>query len=354
MTQYNPQYPPPPGYAPPPPASPQSTQPPGRRRFPFVAGYVLWFLPSLWRDAGRNWRGFGFLYLLILFLISWGVTLAKHHGPFTDFVRNDVPKFAKEVPTVDIKDGVVTTDVPYEPYIITNPDNGNALVVIDTTGQTTEPPEPEPSLLLTKNKLIVRNNNKVETHDLSQVKQFHFSSQDVQSFFDKLHALYWPVIFPSAVAWSMIWRLIQVLIYALIGMAIASGVRPPLSFGALMRLAALAITPVVLLDTVFAVTGLSFGCAWTTLGITLAIVLLVFMVRANNDPNAAPPPGRAYPPPGMYPPPGAYPQQQGMYPPPGMQPAPYGQPPQAPAPPAYQPPAPGGYPPPPPPRAPGY
>src|SRR5687768_5932249 len=137
MTQYNPQYPPPPGdlRPPAPPASPQSTHPTaGRRRFPFVAGYVLWFLPALWRDAGRNWRGIGFLYLLILFLVTWAAVFAKGHGTFKQFVRTEVPKFAKEVPSIDIKDGVVTADVPYEPYIIKNPDTGDALVVIDTTG----------------------------------------------------------------------------------------------------------------------------------------------------------------------------------------------------------------------------
>jgi hypothetical protein len=354
MTQYNPSYPPPPGYPPvppPPPGSPQSAaRDTGRRRFPFVAGYVLFFLPALWRDAGRRWGGFGFLYLLLLFALTWAAVLAKNHGSFTDFVRNDVPTFAKEVPTVDIKDGVVTTDVPHEPYIIKNPDDGNAIVVIDTTGETTEPPEPEPSMLLTKDKLIVRNNNKVETHDLSQVKQFHLDSQDVQTFFDRLHALYWPAIFPAAVAWSMTWRLVQMLLYALIGMAIASSVRPPLSFGALMRLAALAITPVVLLDTVIWLTGLNVGCWWTMAAIAIEIVLLIFMIRANDEGGGVRPPVGGYP--VMYPP---MPQQPGMYPPPGMQPAPYGVPP-APSPGSYPAPppapAPGSYPPPP--RPPGY
>lgn len=335
MTQFNPQY-----TAPNPPLSPQSSQPTGTRRFPFVAGYVLWFLPALWRDAGRNWRGFGFWYLVILFTLSWAAVFARWSGPLKNFVQTEVPKFAKEVPTVDIKDGVVTTDVPYEPYVIEDPESGNAIIVIDTTGETTEPPEPEPSMLLTKDKLIVRNNRKLETHDLSDIKQFHFSGQDVQSWADWGLTMWWPAGFPIAVVLTTIWRLLEVLIYAAIGMAVASSVRPPLTFGACMRLAALAITPIVLIDTVLWLTGWSFGCAWVFMGIAIAIVLLVFMVRANDDPTAPRTPGGGtYPPRGMYPPP-SYPPQ-GMYPPPGYG-APAGAP--IPAPP----------PPPPPPAPPRY
>src|SRR5688572_32963110 len=118
MTQYNPQYPPYPG--PPPAGSPQMS-PGGGRRFPFVAGYLAWFLPALWRDAGRRWRGIGVFYMLILVALSWAAVLGKGYPSFRDFVRNDVPTFASQVPNIDIKNGVVTTDA-HEPHVVANPD----------------------------------------------------------------------------------------------------------------------------------------------------------------------------------------------------------------------------------------
>lgn len=310
MTQYNPQYPPPPpGYSMPPMAPTPPMMPPhrppdfGARRFPFVAGYILWFMPALWRDAGRRWGGIGFWYITILVFISWAIPLATHYASFASFIHNDVPKFAKEVPAIDIKDGVVTTDVPYEPYIIKNPDTGSALVVIDTTGETTEPPKPAPSVLLTRNSMIVRQDYKVETHDLSQVKQFHMDKRDVQSWADKGLTLYWPVFFPGLSMLSLFMRIVQMLVLAAIGMAIASGVRPPLTYAALMRLSALAMTPVILLDILLWVTGLNaVPCVWFILGTVVQIVLLVFMIRANNEPGASPPPGPYFAAPVAYPP----------------------------------------------------
>jgi hypothetical protein len=325
---------------PPPPAPaplPQQQVPPGRRLFPFVAGYVMWFLPALWRDAGRRWRGIGFFYMLLLLALTWAAVMGKAHKPFEQFVRTEVPQFAAKVPTVDIKDGVVTADVE-QPYVIED-EQGNAIVVIDTTGETTQPPEPAPSFLLTKDALITRDQNKVQTVDLKGVKSFHLDGQWVQSKADWALAQYWTLWFPAAVVLSMLWRLVQMLLYGAIGLAIASSVRPPLGYAACVRLAALAITPVILIDTVLWVTGANLGCAWTIGALALEIVLLVLMIRANDVPAA---PGSG----------GPYYGQPGTMPAPV--PAPYGAP--APLPYGYPaPPAPGtsgGYVPPPPPPPP--
>src|SRR3954470_6773029 len=115
MTQYQPPYPPHPGPHGGPGAPQPQPQPQGPRRFPFVAGYLLWFMPSLWRDAGRRWRGVGFFYLLLLLLITWAAVFAKGYGSLKQGVQTELPKFSSQVPNIDIKDGVVTTDAP-EPY----------------------------------------------------------------------------------------------------------------------------------------------------------------------------------------------------------------------------------------------
>jgi hypothetical protein len=314
---------------------PPAQAPAERRRFPFFAGYALWFMPALWRDAGRRWGGIGFFYMLILLALCWAAVAAKNFPAVKRVVREEIPKFVKEIPAIDIKDGKVTTDVPYEPYYIMDPENERPIAVIDTTGETTEPPENEPSMLLTSNKLYMRNNGKVEIHDLSPVKSFHLDSARMQGWADKVVELWWPAIVPVWVVLMMLLRLVLMLLYGCIGLAVASGVRPRLGFGGCMRLAALALTPVILVDTIFMLTGVSGGCAWTIGGIALAIGLLVVMVRANNEPTLQPPSpyGGGYPPGGF--PMGMQQQQQGYAPPgyvPPMQQQPYNVPPPPPPP----------------------
>ncbi|HEX5869288.1 MAG TPA: DUF1189 family protein, partial [Longimicrobium sp.] len=229
-----------------------------------------------------------------------------------------------------------------EPHVIANPEDGKPLIVIDTTGATTEPPA-APSVLLTRDKLIVRQQNKMETHDLSQIQSFHVDGKRVQGWADTMLGGYWTLGFPLLVVFSFVLRLLQMLLFGVVALLVASSVRPPLGFAACMRLAALAMTPVILLDTLIWLTGLNVGCAWFLIAIGLEVTLLIFMVRANDDPRAEPPGGFA-PAFGYAPPSGvAYPPQ-GYAPPAGYGAPAQGYPPAPPAPPSYT------SPPPPPPR----
>src|SRR5689334_14838410 len=114
MTQYNAPYPGYPGGMPPQypqQFSPQSQAAPQARRFPFFMGYLLWFSPTLWRDAGRRWGGINFGYMLILVAISWAICMAVWHPKVVEFGKNQVPKIAEKIPPIHIKDGVASADV---------------------------------------------------------------------------------------------------------------------------------------------------------------------------------------------------------------------------------------------------
>ena len=328
MTQYNPPYPVYTGSTPP------GQLPPQRRSFPFFMGYLMWFSPALWRDAGRRWKGIGFFYMLILLAATWAIDMGYWYPRVVEFARTEVPKFAAKVPTIEIKDGVATADVE-QPYVVKDPDSGKTIFVIDTTGQTTEPPE-VPSGLLTRDALIIKDQNKVQTLPLKDLPPMRIDSATVQEFFDQAVVRnWWPKYFPIAVSLAMVFRLLQMLIYGVIAMLVASSVRPPLSFAACMRLSAIAITPVILIDTLLWLKGYQFSCIWWLVAPVLQITLLVFMVKACDEPEAMMP---AAAPGGYYTNPGGY-QGQG-YVQPGYVPPPAYQPPPSPPPPG-----PPGYPP---------
>jgi hypothetical protein len=323
MTQYNAPYPGYPGGMPPA-YSPQSQLAPQQRRFPFFMGYVLWFSPSLWRDAGKRWRGIGFWYMLILVAISWGICMAVWYPKVVAFGRDEVPKLAEKIPPIHIKDGVASADVP-QPYFVNDPDTGKAVFVIDTTGEITQPPE-VPSVLMTKTELIVRDRNKTQTLPLKEMPAMDIDKASLQAGFDKLRSLYWPLYLPIAVVLSMLLRLIQMLILGLIAMAVGSSQRPPLTFAGGMRLSAIALTPIIIVDTLLWAFMVPVGCVWFVVGIILQIVLLVFMAKSCDEGGGAMPggmpvtqPGGYYVPTGAYPPPGyapPAPQAYGAPPPP--------------------------------------
>src|SRR5688572_23875317 len=140
---------PPPGYPPPgypPPGYPPPGYPPGQapggppepRRYSMFHGYVLFFSPKLWRDAALRWRGIGFWFLFLLVVVSWVPTMVALSSWYSGFLRDEAPKLTSQVPPITISNGVVSTPVP-QPHTITDA-TGRPVIVIDTTGATTEPP----------------------------------------------------------------------------------------------------------------------------------------------------------------------------------------------------------------------
>jgi hypothetical protein len=360
-------YQPPPAYGPGgqpwpgmPPGSPQP-MPIGPRRYSLFAAPFRFWSPAFWRDIGQRGRGIGFWYMFFLLLITWGIVFGKWYPAFKEFINTEAPKVISQVPAITIKNGVVSTDPPGR-HEIRNPDNNQLFAVIDTEDETNTPPPERPSVLLTRDALITRDaQDAVKITPLKEVKDFHLDQSDLYQIADKGRAYFWVAFAPVVVVGSFIGRLVLMLVFGLIGLGFASGTGAKVGFGGLMRLAAIAMTPIIVIDTVLMVTPIPpLGCGWTLIAIAMELILLFLAVRANAPDASAPPPGgympaaawggapypaQGYPQVPGYPPPpqaGGYPQAPGGYPPPPGQPGGY------PPPGGYAPPPPGGYAPPPP------
>lgn len=223
------------------------------------------------------------MYMLVLLVLTWLPIMVKGYVGFSTFVRDDAPRFVEEVPPVTIRDGVVSSDVP-QPHVIKNPDNGQPFIVIDTTGGTLEPPPGAPSMLLTRSALLMRKSEQeVRTYDLSEVKSFAVDKHRVYGWLNVMKQWFLPLLLPLMVVLSLIGRLILMLITAAIGLGMASGAGARIGFAAMMRLAALAMTPSMLLFTAVSLAGVPNVPFGTLLGIGLTLGYLLFMIRAVKE-----------------------------------------------------------------------
>jgi hypothetical protein len=105
--------------------------------------------------VGKNWKGVGFLYLLLLLALCWIPGMIKFNSSIFNFVINEAPKIVGQIPAITIFQGEVTTDKPGHNFII-DPDNGTLFGIIDTTGQFTSFEGTEAKFLLTKNKFMAK------------------------------------------------------------------------------------------------------------------------------------------------------------------------------------------------------
>jgi hypothetical protein len=267
------------------------------KRYSIFHPLVLsFFSKSLYRAVAKHWRGTGLLYLFIVLALFWIPTIIKGQLATSAWVDADSKEITKQIPAITISKGQVSTDVT-TPYFIKDPKTGTDIAVIDTTGTYTSLENTEAKFLLTKSKLIMsKSATETQTYDLSGVQSFYVDRSRVEGWLAAAKRWFIPVLYPLAVIFSFIFRAIQLLIYALIGLLFARMLHANLSYKTLVRLSAIAITPVLVLDLVFEFVPIHIP-RWTLLGIVIALAYLFFAVKVNADAEEVP----AYQPPTAYP-----------------------------------------------------
>ena len=278
----------PPPYAPPPQGPPLAPQPRGPRRFSYFTAIVLaFFSKELWVDVGQRWRGIGLLYLLLVLLISWIILGVTWQRSLSAGIRLHAPAFVEQVPPMTLKKGVVSAQVT-QPYTITNPDNGQPLLTIDTTGKVTEPPPNAPSALLTRTTIVVReSDSKVQSHSLANWPDLRIDKQRLYDLIGIGRTWLVPAVVAVMVIFGLLFRLLLMLIFGAIANAMASSDRVKLGLAGGMRLAAIAMTPAIVLRTIFNLVGVEIGCFEFLLDIGVTFVYLYLAVQANTqDPGA--------------------------------------------------------------------
>ena len=267
------------------------------KRYSIFHPLVLsFFSKSLYRDVGKHWRGTGLLYLLVVLALVWIPTIIKGHLEMSKWVDGDSKEITKQIPAITITKGRVSTDVT-TPYFIKDPKTGSDIAVIDTTGEHETLENTDAKLLLTKSKVIVsKNEMETQTYDLSGIQSFYLDRPKVENWLTAVRRWFVPVLYPLAVIFSFIFRAIQILIYALVGLLFARILHANLDFKTLMRLAAIAITPVLVLDLILEFVPRHIP-RWSLIGIVIALGYLFFAVKVNAEPEDVP----QYQPPTAYP-----------------------------------------------------
>ena len=92
-------------------------------------------------------------------------------------------------------------------------------------------------------------------------------------------------MYPLALLSSYVYRIIQALIYAAIGLLFASTCKVTLSYGALLRLAVAAMTPCMIIKMIFGLAGVAFPC----IGILYILIILAYLYFGVYSCSQTPP-----------------------------------------------------------------
>ncbi len=215
-------------------------------------------------------KGTAFLYLLLLLAIVWIPETIQIIFTTDSAVKSMAP-LVEQVPNLKITNGVVTIDKP-TPYVIKD-HSGKEIIRIDPSAPT-EIEGPALKVLITHNKILLKNSEReTRMYDLSTVKDFKLDKALVYKILDMFNKFFAVVFYPIAVLSSFIYRMIQAVIYALIGILIAKHLKVELNYQALVRLAVISITPVLILSTILSVAGAKVPL----LGLICFVIAMAYM-----------------------------------------------------------------------------
>lgn len=238
------------------------------------------FSKALYRDVCCQWKGSGFAYLLLLLAVCWTIPIVKLHRGLSDFVDTEAPKIVSQIPVISVINGKASIAEP-QPYYITEPDTGTILFVIDTTGSITSLNDTKAVGLLTERQVIVKKSDvETRTFDFNDVDEYILNQDMITSWLAMVKKLTAPILYVLAVPGSFIFRIIQLLIYAAIGLLFARRCKCEMKYIQLLRLAVVAITPCIIIKTILGAGQIDIPASglWYFLG---AMGFLFFGVKAS-------------------------------------------------------------------------
>jgi len=213
--------------------------------------------------------GYFFLFILLITLI-----LSMKFSTVLIQGMDEVSKeLADRLPEIRIEEGVVSTDAQ-EPFIIEEKD---FTFIIDTTGKiTTIDPSYKQGILLTKNKLIHRQ-SEIETreYDLSKIKFFTVNKAAMERWRKILSRFALPILLVSLFPYFIIVKLIHILLFSLTALIVNTATKANLKYENLFNISLFALTPPVLLATIFNLAGLKIPPLWSVFLYT--VVYIIFL-----------------------------------------------------------------------------
>jgi hypothetical protein len=263
-------------------AAPASAKPSGSdRRYKLPQSFVLCFYSrAFYADARRHWRGWAWVHLLLVLAVTSAAYLLHFQTVLTAFVAQNGQELLSQVPEIVISQGVVQTNVP-QPHTIVLAKGEPPFALIDTTGQTTSLAQTEAQLLLTRDRLLVRlGPRESRAIDLRSISRLTIDRHSLEAWIKE--ALRWAplAMFPLTLVAAFALRGLQVLVMGAFGVLLGALNRRPIALAAGISVAVMAVTPALLLDTLFVLIGF-FPPLWGVGSIALSVAYLVFGLRAE-------------------------------------------------------------------------
>lgn len=240
--------------------------------------YSSFYSRELYRDVKQNWGAGVVLYLFMLLAICIAIDMVPIQIMITRGYEKLVEDFVPQIPEIVIKKGVATTP-ENRPYIISDPETRKTIVVIDTSGKFLTVEDAKSKILITQNEIMIKNDNEVKITKFPASLSVDILPSRVKETTDRMIDYSWVIIFPVLLFIFFIYRLMQAVLYAVLGKlcSLLAGVN--LNYSDILKLSMVAVTPAIVISTLigwFISVNLIFY-------FVITIGYLIFGILANRN-----------------------------------------------------------------------
>ena len=224
-------------------------------------------------------RGMKYIFLLIFLItliltIRYSFDISKGLGIAADWTKENLP-------IIEIQNGVVSVDAK-QPYKIVEEDFA---LILDTTGEITSLDEYKSGILLTKNKVLYKENEvKTESYDLSNIESVRIDENFMKVLRKNLVWIIFPFMLLGIFIYFCIARFLQIFIFSLISLATSSIVNIKLSYKQLFNIGVYAITPSIILGALLAVFVIQLPLFWIIYAGLYIIYLIMAILNCKETP----------------------------------------------------------------------
>jgi hypothetical protein len=249
--------------------------------------HALWmsfYSPDIYREAARSWAGIGIVYLILLLSLAWLPTPIRWFLQLRDFAATTAPAIVSQLPAITIRNGVMSGR-PAGRHVIRDPESPNdgIFIVDDSIDALSSDAVDVDTIVLTRHELgmIRRSTGERRIWKLTPAADMELTPGDVGAFLTSLQ--YWiPFVgYIGCLIGSLVVRTLQILVYGWIGQGMARNWRIDLDYPSLLRIAAIAVTPVVVLRTIIGPWEPAWYLRWPV-AVAITVVYLSFGIRASG------------------------------------------------------------------------
>ncbi|HEY9786870.1 MAG TPA: DUF1189 family protein [Candidatus Obscuribacterales bacterium] len=255
--------------------------------------YLSFFYGDMYVDAVRGWKGLAYQYLFVLVAITWIFTGIKMHQMIGQAVNTSVYPAIEQLPKITIAKGELSIDKPTPYYLRAE---GNVFLSFDTAQGAPSPGVNAP-VVVTANKVIHTDYKGRKSETPVPDVDVKIEPPVLKKFFESVERWGALIMVLIMIPIAFIFCVLQTLIYAAVGTLFAGTMHARLTYGELIRISVMALTPVLVIDTLLKVSDQKFPL-WVVFSIIVALAYIFFGVYANAHPKAvqAPQPAPAEPP----------------------------------------------------------